>query len=38
MYTDGEVTTDEYVCEACGERFASRRALERHVADVGLID
>jgi hypothetical protein len=29
---------DQYVCEVCGESFASEAELERHVHDVGLVD
>jgi DNA-directed RNA polymerase subunit RPC12/RpoP len=29
---------DEYVCEACGERFESEEALEKHVHEVGLTE
>lgn len=28
----------ELVCEVCGETFESKRALERHVHDAGLVD
>ncbi len=30
--------TKEYVCEVCGERFRSERAMKRHVHDIGLVD
>lgn len=28
----------EYVCEACGESFATEEDLERHLYAVGLVD
>lgn len=29
---------EEYRCEACGETFETRTALERHVHEIGLVD
>ena len=36
--TDQPDPSREFVCEVCGETFASAADLERHVHDVGLVD
>lgn len=35
---DTEFSDDEHVCEACGKRFETEEALERHIREVGLVD
>lgn len=35
---DPESSDGGYVCDACGKRFETEEALERHVREVGLVD
>ncbi len=36
--TATESSDEEYVCGVCGETFETKRALDRHIHEVGIVD
>lgn len=36
--TENESSSEKHVCGACGKSFESKKDLERHIHEVGLVD